>query len=174
MECERCHQRLATVHLTEIINNQKKTMRLCEHCASEVQMKSLGFIPQMNLHNFLASLLHNEFGTPSVSQKVVEEKSKCNSCGITETMFIKQGLLGCGDCYHNFGDRLEPVLRRVHGNTRHTGKVPERAGGRARMSNKISRLKSQLQEAINREEFERAATLRDEIRSLERELKEEK
>ncbi|MEW6424698.1 MAG: UvrB/UvrC motif-containing protein [Bacillota bacterium] len=170
MECERCHQRPATVHLTEIINNQKRTMRLCEQCAREVQAESLGFFPQMNLHNFLASLLHNEFGAPVFGQAVIPERSRCPVCGITEGQFAKKGLLGCADCYHNFGDRLEPVLRRIHGTNRHTGKVPRRTGGKVRVTNQIERLKAKLKEAIRREEFELAAQLRDKIRELEKEL----
>jgi protein arginine kinase activator len=175
MECERCHQRPATVYLTEIINNRKKTMRLCEYCAHEVQAESLGFIPQMSLHSFLSSLLDSEFfGEPSPGQKIIPGQTSCVSCGITESVFVKQGLLGCGDCYRYFGDRLEPVLRRIHGTTRHTGKIPKRTGGKVRVSNRIGRLKARLQEAISREEFEQAACLRDEIRGLEMELKEGK
>lgn len=170
MECERCHQRPATVYLTEIINNQKRTMRLCEQCAREVQAESLGFLPQMNLHSFLASLLHSEFAAPAFGQAVVPSPAKCSVCGIVESQFAKQGLLGCANCYNNFGDRLEPVLRRIHGTTRHTGKVPRRTGGKVRVTSQIERLKAKLREAISREEFELAAQLRDKIRELEQEL----
>ncbi|MCL6447762.1 MAG: UvrB/UvrC motif-containing protein [Armatimonadetes bacterium] len=170
MECERCHQRPATVHLTEIINNQKRTMRLCEQCAREVQAESLGFLPQMNLHSFLASLLHNEFGAPAFGQAVVPERTRCPACGVSEAQFAKRGLLGCADCYHSFGGRLEPVLRRIHGTNRHTGKVPRRTGGKVRVTSQIERLKAKLKEAISREEFEQAAQLRDKIRELEKQL----
>ena len=175
MECERCHQRPATVHLTEIINNQKRTMRLCEQCAREVQAESLGFLPQMDLHSFLASLLHSEFGgAPALGQAVVPQRARCAVCGISEAQFAKRGLLGCADCYHSFSDRLEPVLRRIHGTNRHTGKAPRRTGGVARVTSQIERLKVKLKEAISREEFEQAAGLRDKIRELEKQLQEAK
>lgn len=175
MECERCKKRPATVYFTEIINNRKRTMNLCESCVREVQAESMGFMPQMNLHSFLSSLLHSEFfEAPSPGQKVTPEQTRCASCGITESVFVKRGLLGCGNCYRYFGDRLEPLLRRIHGTTRHTGKIPERTGGKVHLSNKIERLKARLRETISREEFEQAARLRDEIRDLEKELKEEK
>jgi len=169
MECERCQKRPATVHLTEIINNQKRTMRLCEQCAREVQTESLGFLPQMNLHNFLASLLHNEFGSPAFNQ-MNTQIPKCSVCGISEAQFAKRGLLGCGECYRNMGERLGPLLRRIHGITKHTGKVPRRTGGKVRVINQIERLKGKLRETISREEFEMAAQLRDRIRELEKEL----
>ena len=170
VECERCHQRPATVHLTEIINNQKRTMRLCEQCAREVQEQSFGFLPQMNLHSFLAGLLHNEFGAPVFGQAVVPAGTACPACGITEAQFAKRGLLGCAGCYKTFGGRLEAVLRRIHGTTAHTGKVPRRSGGKARVINQLANLKAKLREAIAREEFELAAQLRDRIRELEKEL----
>lgn len=171
VECERCHQRPATVHLTEIINNQKRTMRLCEQCAREVQEQSFGFLPQMNLHSFLSGLLHSEFGTPVFGQAaVVPAGVSCPACGITEAQFAKRGLFGCAECYKAFGDRLETVLRRIHGTTAHTGKVPRRSGGKARLVNQLTNLKAKLKEAIAKEEFELAAQLRDRIRELEREL----
>lgn len=169
MECERCQQRPATVHMTQIINNQKKTMHLCEPCAREFQAESFGFIPQMNLHNLLAGLFHNQMLTP-FGQQVVVEGEKCPSCGISENQFAKQGLLGCGECYRRYGDRLEPVFRRIHGTNRHTGKVPERTGGKVKIANEINKLKGKLKEVISREEFEKAAQIRDQIRALESKL----
>lgn len=168
MNCERCQERPAVVHLTEIINNKKRVLHLCEQCAREVQAESFGFIPQMNLHNFLAGLFSNQITAPF--SPAVPEGEKCPSCGLSEAQFAKSGLLGCGDCYRHFGDRLDPVFRRIHGTTRHNGKVPERTGGRVKLSKEIDRLKVKLREAISREEFEEAAGLRDQIRDLEKEL----
>lgn len=172
MECERCHQRPATVHFTEIINNQKRTLSLCEPCAREVQTESMGFMPQMNLHHFLAGLFNNEFLAPGFGRQTANEGVKCAACGMTEAQFAQKGLLGCGECYKYFSDRLEPMLRRIHGTSSHTGKVPERTGGVVKITQRIERLKKQLKEAIGQEEFETAAQLRDQIRELEKELHE--
>ncbi len=169
MECERCKQRSATVHLTQIINDQKKTMHLCEPCAREFQAESFGFVPQMNLHNLLAGLFHHQIANP-FGQQEIPEGEKCPDCGLTERKFAQQGLLGCGECYRKFGDRLEPVFRRIHGNNRHTGKVPERTGGRVKIVNEIHKLKNSLREAVSREEFELAAEIRDQIKDLEKKL----
>lgn len=169
MECERCHHRPATVHITQIINNQKKTMYLCEPCARELQAENFGFLPQMNLHNILAGLFHNQMLNP-FGQQIADEVEKCPNCGISENQFAQQGLLGCGECYRRYAGRLEPVFRRIHGTNRHTGKVPERTGGKVKISNEINKLKGRLKEAISREEFENAAQIRDQIRELEKKL----
>ena len=78
--------------------------------------------------------------------------------------------MGCGDCYRKFSDRLDPVFRRIHGTSRHTGKVPERTGGKFRLFKEIDQLKVRLREVIGREEFEEAARIRDQIRDFEKEL----
>lgn len=168
MNCERCHERPAVVHLTEIINNKKRVLHLCEHCAREVQAESFGFIPQMSLHNFLAGLFFNQAASPFSPD--LAGGQKCGKCGLSEAQFAKTGLLGCGDCYRQFGDRLDPIFRRIQGTGRHTGKVPERTGGRVKLTKEIDRLKVRLRESIGREEFEEAARLRDQIRDKEKEL----
>ncbi len=172
MLCESCGQRKATVHYTEIINGQKRESHLCEVCAGELHSQSFNFPPQLNLHHFLAGLLNHEFGESDYSIPAKSGK-KCDKCGIVEEQFIKQGLLGCGDCYPYFGDKLQPLLRRIHGNNRHTGKVPVRTGGRARVVKEIEDLKSKLKTAVEHEEFELAVKYRDSIRALEGKLQHE-
>lgn len=171
MLCEKCSQRPATVHVAEIINGQKQETHLCEVCAKEIQIHGFGFFPQMNLNNFLAGLLNYDFNGGSYNQSGHAGKV-CERCGISEEQFAKNGLLGCGECYPYFEDKMLPLLRRIHGNTRHTGKVPERTGGRARLVKEIEVMKRQLKEAVGCEEFERAAQLRDAIRRLEKNLEE--
>lgn len=167
MLCEKCRERPATVHYTEIVNNQKREMHLCEVCAGKEGIGTFSFFPQVDLHNFLAGIL--EPGPAGV--KLRPTQTSCPVCGLTESEFASQGLLGCGECYRHFGARLEPVLRRIHGATRHVGKAPRvampAARRRAAEADEIARLKAELEEAVAREEFERAAELRDRIRALE-------
>ncbi|MGQ9755924.1 MAG: hypothetical protein ACUVRF_08205, partial [Desulfotomaculales bacterium] len=122
MLCEKCKERPATVHYTEIVNNQKREMHLCEVCAREEGMGSFGFFPQLDLHNFLAGILEPE----PAGIKVRPSAVRCPACNLTEREFAAQGLLGCGECYNHFGTRLEPVLRRIHGAATHVGKKPAR------------------------------------------------
>lgn len=170
MLCERCGQHPATVHMMEIINNQKNSTHLCEVCAREMQPQGFGFgVPQIHLHNFLAGLLNHELGGGKQEQKEASGR-RCEKCGVPEEQIGKQGLLGCGDCYPFFEEKLRPLLRRIHGSIGHIGKVPERTGGHARLVKEISSLKNQIQEAVSKEDFEQAAQLRDRIHQMEKSL----
>jgi protein arginine kinase activator len=159
------------VHVAEITNGQKQETHLCELCAKEIHIHGFGFFPQMNMNNFLAGLLNYDFNSSNVNQVETTGKN-CEKCGVSEEQFAKKGLLGCGDCYPIFEEKMLPLLRRIHGNTRHTGKMPERTGGHARLVKEIEVIKRQLKGAISREEFERAAQLRDSIRQMEKNLEE--
>jgi len=169
MLCDRCQKRPAQVHLTQIINNSKKQMNLCTTCAAELQAENFGFIPQINLHDFLAGLINQHFMGTNMQARP-HTQVRCEKCGATEAQVAKSGLLGCSECYRQFGDRVQPLLRRIHGSNTHTGKVPRRTGGKALIAKEIRLLKSQLQDAVNREEYERAASLRDRIKKLEQQL----
>jgi len=169
MLCERCHERPATVHYTEIVNDHKAHIHLCEACAGQLQPGELGFIPQINLPNLLAGLLNQAPVAQQYAAKSRQEIS-CPTCGTTDSLFAKKGLLGCGDCYLHFEDRLGPLMRRIHGSSNHAGKLPERAGGRAKIVREIKEMKESLKQAVSLEEFEAAAQLRDKIRLLEQQL----
>jgi protein arginine kinase activator len=93
---------------------------------------------------------------------------------MTYTQFGEIGRLGCGQCYQAFAGQLWPLLRRVHGNSRHTGKVPVRAGGTLGFKREIERLRQELHDAIGTEAYERAAVLRDRIHALEGKMGSEK
>lgn len=164
MLCERCQQNPASVHVTQIINNQKTELHLCQECARELE-------PQwhwdFSLPKFLAGLLNYE---PSLGVSLEQESSRCGECGLTFSQFQQSGRLGCPECYRYFAKRLEPLIRRLHGSNHHRGKVPRRAGGNLRLMREIERLRLELQELVAREEFERAAQIRDRIRELEAKL----
>lgn len=166
MLCERCQKRPAVVHYTQIINNQKTEMHLCEVCASELQSQAYVFSPQFSLQNFLSGLLTSDFGG-TLSQT---SGYKCEYCGMPEENFVQSGLLGCSNCYRSFENRLKNVLKRIQGTNMHTGKVPHRIGGNARINKEIRTLKAKLEEAVLKEEFENAAKIRDRIRELEKKL----
>lgn len=165
MKCERCEQRPANVHLTQVINNQKTEMHVCEQCAAELQQQAWGFNPNQNLHKFLSGLMGYGFNTNIATRRV-----SCPQCGMTDTRFAKGGLLGCNQCYEIFEDQLFPLVKRIHGTVQHTGKVPKRTGGKAKLRKEIRNLKERLQQAVNNEEYEQAARIRDQIRALEQQL----
>lgn len=168
MLCQDCNQRSATVHLTKIINGQKTEIYLCEECAWEKKEMGLSGEP-FSFHNLLAGILN-----PSPEKEVMshsyEEASLCPGCGLDFREFSREGLFGCGDCYGTFQERLDGLLRRIHGSSKHTGKIPLRCGGVIRKRQEIEELRQRLQKAVEREAFEEAAVLRDSIKDREKEL----
>ncbi len=168
MLCQECRKRPATVHITRIINGRKTEMDLCEQCAREKGDFELFTEPQFPIQSFLASILGQHLqGHPAVQ---AVPQLRCDNCGLTYDEFARAGRFGCSRCYEHFAERLEPVLRRVHGSTQHAGKVPGRTGGAIKLKRDLRELRESLAKAVAAEDFEKAAQLRDEIRKLEKEL----
>nr|WP_243240466.1 UvrB/UvrC motif-containing protein [Clostridium cibarium] len=91
----------------------------------------------------------------------------CKNCGLTYSQFKKSGQLGCSKCYESFNDLLSPRIKRIQGDLEHVGKIPVREGNEVIQRKRIKKLKEDLQKAVIKEEYERAAVLRDEIKLLE-------
>ena len=171
MLCEECQVRPATVHITKIVNNEKTQMHLCEECAKQ---KHISFSTGLSAFGFedagfSVGKLLSSFFEPTTGQAPISlsESLKCNRCGLTFRDFSKTGRFGCSQCYNTFKGQMNPLLRRIHGKTHHVGKVPKRTGGQLRIKHEVNRLKRELQEAINAEEYERAAVLRDKIKQID-------
>jgi len=162
MKCDKCSKQ-ATIHLTEVRAGKHVEIHLCEQCANqaEIPMKSHN-IP---LNELLTNFVSAHSGT------VKESGEGCPQCGLTWTEFRQGGLLGCEHDYGFFDKDLSPLLNRAHeGATHHLGKVPTRRGGTsvpAKRQLDVTRLKKELHRAIEAEDYERAAKLRDQIRQAE-------
>ena len=163
MTCDLCGKAEASVHLTEIINDQTRELHLCEACAHE---KGAAAAEQFGLAGLLAGL--TEAGLKSGLR--AGENPKCAQCGMTYQDFRKSGRLGCGACYESFHKYLAPLLKRIHGSTEYTGALsPPGAGKPAKKpepADEQARLRERLKEAVAGERFEEAARLRDRIRAL--------
>ena len=162
MQCDICAKKKATVHLTEIVDEQMSEMHLCEECARE---KSVQMEQQFGLADLLAGLA--DFGK---QPKGEEEKVnlKCANCGMSYDDFRKFGRLGCSKCYESFKAHLANLLKKIHGSNQHLGKTPIKIpqAEREKLTN-LQDLKTQLLHAIQLEDFEKAAQLRDRIHELE-------
>ncbi|MGG5254573.1 UvrB/UvrC motif-containing protein [Neobacillus sp. SM06] len=173
MICQECNQNPATLHFTKIVNGEKTEVHLCEKCAQEKgEMFMLHGGSGFSFNNLLAGILNMEpaFQHPNQNAFHQEEVLQCEKCSMTYPQFVNAGRFGCSHCYETFKEQLKPVLRRLHGgNWAHHGKIPKRAGGGIHLRKKIEELKGLLKEKITNEEFEKAAEIRDEIRSLEKE-----
>lgn len=159
MTCDFCGKRKATVHLTEIINNKVTEVHLCDVCAKK---KTDEFQKQFSMADLLSGLSEVD-----LSDKQSMPKLKCSNCGLTYHEFQKQGKLGCASCYENFKNQLQPLLKKIHGVTQHKGKFPAIIE-KEKMSSfeKIKRLKNELEKAVQKEEYEEAARIRDKIKEL--------
>ena len=159
MLCDVCAKNPATVHLTEIVDEQMNELHLCEECAHQ---KSAQMEQQFGLSALLGGMA--EFGKPA---KEAEVAITCSNCGLTYVDFKKIGRLGCGECYASFKKYLGPLLKRIHGSSQHMGKTPLKAGRDSKKKIDIQDLRAKLQRAIETEEFEEAARIRDQIKALQ-------
>jgi len=174
MTCDICGKKKATVHLTEIVDEQMSEMHLCEECARQ---KSSQMEQQFGLADLLAGLSDTSKSTTAAKEG---EKAvlKCSNCGLPYEDFRKFGRLGCGECYTSFKEHLSGLLRKIHGSNKYLGKTPAvyKQGEHAEStestvallpSEDITDLKQQLRSAIAAEDFEKAAMIRDKIRNME-------
>jgi len=174
MTCDICGKKKATVHLTEIVDEQMSEMHLCEECARQ---KSTQMEQQFGLADLLAGLSDSS-KAPAVKEGDKVSVLKCSRCSLPYEDFRKFGRLGCGECYTSFKEHLAGLLRKIHGSNKYLGKTPAMykeyqadapAEGAIALlpSEALADLKKQLHSAIAAEDFEKAAQIRDKIRNLE-------
>lgn len=168
MVCQECGERPASLHFTKIVNGEKTEFHLCDACARDKGELLPGGQNGFSIHHLLSGMLNFDYADQSKARtEGSPTQLRCNTCGLTYKQFSKIGRFGCSDCYRHFEPVLEPLFRRLHGNTAHSGKVPERTGGQLKRKRELAELKTKLQHLISREEFEEAARVRDQIRDLE-------
>jgi protein arginine kinase activator len=160
MLCDNCRERDAVVHLTTIENNAVHQVHLCDRCAAERGVETPSAMPKHPLGEFL-QMAHQQIATPA-------DGVRCSFCNTSMSDFRATGRWGCARCYSNFEAGIRDLLRRVHGNHRHVGR-----SYRPPMSETMERaavlgeLKDRLRRAIESEQFELAADLRDRIKVME-------
>ncbi len=156
--CQYCGKREAKIHFTDVSKEGKATeMHVCEPCAHEKNMS----------HAFPSLLTHIVKGGSQAPRGETDTvPAACAQCGLTYAEFKAKGRLGCPACYETFSPVLVPLLEKVHGSAMHTGRIPERLRKSLVTGGEMTKLEAELAEAITAEEYERAARLRDRIRSL--------
>ncbi len=171
MQCDNCHEREAAIHLTQIVDNSVTTLHLCEQCAAEKGVETGASVAKFPLSDFLASL--GKGVGPEAAE--VAPGVACPFCGATLKDFRETGRLGCAQCYATFEGHLRDLLRRLHGSSRHVGEAyaatPAGAAAApapaAAPSAEVGELREQLKRAVETENFELAAELRDKLKVLE-------
>jgi len=160
--CDVCGIRPAQIHYTEIVNNKVVTVDLCSECAGKkgIDIKKSG---SYGVGDLVAGMIGSSAQTES--EKI--GKVHCDFCGYDYSDFKKLGRFGCPECYRAFSAQLLPLLRHIHGSTQHRGKTPAEMGPQAVLNRELNELKDQLNRAVESEEYEKAAEIRDRIKELE-------
>jgi protein arginine kinase activator len=163
MLCDDCREETASVHLTKVVQGDVSLVHLCAKCAMQRGIETTVTSPPKNM---LGEFLQDVHKKGLASGEPLEDTA-CSFCGMTLTDFRATGRVGCSRCYSTFESRLRELLRHVHGSAQHVGRryvppVPEIFG---RVST-VAELEAQLRRAIDNEEFELAATLRDKLQTM--------
>ena len=159
MLCDVCKEVEATVHLTQVINGKVQKVDLCETCAKE---KGVSDPAGFSLADLLLGL--------GAGENIQAEPGsvKCEVCGLIQADFKKTGRLGCSHCYETFAEGLTSLLKGMHRGIQHIGKVPPSAVKRIERERELKDLRQNLDKAIDLENYELAASLRDKIRTIEK------
>lgn len=166
MKCEKCKVNEATTHIRREINGVKSEHHLCSECAKEFRHNnSFAASQDFGLGNIFSTFFGNKPGAYS-EPEILKAPDVCPLCGMRYNEFVETGKLGCSECYDTFRGRLIRPLKQIHGACEHIGKVPVREGGQIKNDRKIKRLETELNAAVMKQEFEKAAELRDEIKQL--------
>jgi protein arginine kinase activator len=183
MRCEQCGKAEATVKITRLENGQPPyQMVLCQSCAAEVSPHQKKLLEKQSNYDILLQKLLKHQQEQSGAAPVTsggglaevdddEETLVCPSCGLDFQRYRATLMLGCPDCYDAFADQLEEDLQRFHRTTRHLGGEAERPSELAELQERIHVAKAELKSALEYEDYERAAFLRDEIASAEERMK---
>ncbi len=166
MKCQKCGANNANTHVKTIINGEFKEYDLCSECAHK-----LGYTNVFaDMDNDFSSLLGSFFTNVLPART---QATRCEFCGSTYAEIAKTGQVGCAHCYGLFADQLYPSIRRIHGNTTHCGKNSGKQAAQVQKpaemtkEQQIAELKKQLDAAVQEQDFERAAELRDKIKEME-------
>ena len=161
MQCSICKEKPATVHLTQIVGDKMQKLDLCEECA-----KAKGINDPTSFSLADADVLFGLGASQEIEQAAGGVALKCPRCGFSQADFKKSGRLGCPECYKTFAEGLEGLLKTMHKDTRHIGKVPEALRQSHDDSQRLKSLQKKLAKAIEEENYELAAQLRDEIKRI--------
>jgi len=163
MQCQICKKNEATIHLTEITDGVRTEMHLCEQCAPE---QGIAIKSQIPLNELLSDLLSVQPSDDELFGAL--EEASCPHCGFNLDEFRKEPVLGCPYDYEVFEKSLMPIIKKAHdGKTTHCGKIPSKTPNDAKKQMELLKLRSQLEAAVQNEDYELAVELRDKINKYE-------
>lgn len=155
MLCENCKKETATTHIKRTVNGVTKEYYLCPECAAKLGFSNFNFF---DMNDLWGSLLGNQ-------NTSIPQAKRCKTCNTSFDEIVKCGKMGCPDCYLEFRNEIMPTLIKMHGKTEHKGTSPEKNSTITKTDNaendEILKLENDLKQAIEAEEFEKAAEIRD-------------
>jgi protein arginine kinase activator len=177
MKCEICQENQATIHVTEVredpdvesgdhLKHHISHQHICANCAGQLELpfvpppkKSVAHVKQMaEIWKVIQATAQKQHAQSALT---------CPDCGLSLTEFRAKGRLGCARCYEVFAEHVGPLLERIHSASAHKGRLPHRAAEKEQRATRLAELKRRLDEAVRSEDYEAAATIRDELRALE-------
>ncbi len=165
MQCQICNKNDATIHLTEITDGKRAELHICENCAAEQGIAVKSHIP---VNELLSGLLAAQPSDDDLSAQA-QQQVQCPHCGLTLAQFHKEGVLGCPYDYEVFEKSLLPLIEKAHNDkTTHCGKLPSKTPKDTKKQVKLLNLRQQLDAAVQSEDYELAAKLRDKINKIEK------
>ena len=160
MLCNECGEREGVVKVTKMENNSVTLEHLCEKCAAARGIETTVSVEKHPLSDFLSGV-QQQTGA-------LADSARCTFCSTTLREFRSSGRLGCMHCYGTFEQSLRELLRKIHGNSRHSGRRYEPpAPTLLEGASTLLELRERLRRAVETEQFELAASIRDKIRGLE-------
>ncbi len=179
MLCQNCGKNEVNFKYTQIINGVKKEMALCEKCAKDLGLEKMDFNIPINFSSFLGDFFedYDEEFLPSFTKNSVLQ---CKECGMTYEEFVNNGKFGCANCYEVFENKINPVLKNIHGSNQHIGRnskfanklnekcklTKEKKEKDQKENSNLKKLNDDLKLAIKEERYEDAAKIRDEIKKI--------
>ena len=172
MLCEQCNKNTATIHMKGLMNGEKTEMHLCQECSFNMVNMEM----PISLENIFKGILESvqsmggvqatigQVPFPAAMRKV---PGPCKVCELTYEQFKTGGKLGCEACYQAFPKEIVALFKNVQGSTHHEGKFPKRFGTQMRQQRAVDKLRATLKTAIDDENYEEAARIRDQIREME-------
>ena len=174
MLCQHCSKAQATTHIKRVVNGEATEQHLCAACAKKLGFDSFFDDFSLSIPNIFAGF----FGDAPLALSG-RQTERCATCGSSFEEIVRTGMVGCADCYKTFYDRLLPSIQRIHGRAKHAGKRPpeaiaaeaqtEQTPPAPTKEDRLADLQQQMQQAIDSQNFEQAAVLRDTIKALKEE-----
>ncbi len=161
MKCERCQKNEASYFYREVINGKETKAYLCAQCAGKAEKDN---IPAFQ--DIFGGFMGNIFSTVPHKQTGIADTERCSLCGTDFATLAKNGKVGCPKCYESFASRLDPTVKRLHGEAVHKGRIPRKYSEKLSARREEEQLEEALRAAIEKEEYEQAAVIRDKLREI--------